>query len=120
MPKRRFVEIIEDNDWEGETWSFWIPEEGNEQALKMLEVILQAKDCEHRVGDTLPENELDVLIKHSRSECSYLPRHSKLEGALSLPESDDHEEIRGSLYKGGIRDMVKKAKKTKAAKTKKL
>lgn len=113
MMAKLYVELIEYNDWEGETWSFWIPVPGNEDAIESLRHILTdsfAIDC-FEMGETLlSESKLDFLIKRSKGETSYLSRHNKLRGVLKLPDKTPGEVI-DAFYKGGIREMVKPARK---------
>jgi hypothetical protein len=114
-----FQELIEENDWEGETWSFWIPVKGNEDEIERLTTLLKDFDDNgYSMGDTATASEINVLIKHSKDECSYMERHNKLEGLLRLPDKPGAEIVE-SLYKGGVCDMMKKPAKKRSPKAKK-
>jgi hypothetical protein len=107
-----YVKFTEDNEWEGETWHFYIPMTGNEAALARLADALKNRneDEQYRLDlDSLvPEFEVDVLVKHS--DVGYLHYRNKLTGTLVLTDEDldrirnveDHD----PLYKGGIRDLM--------------
>lgn len=114
--KKIFIEFVENNDWEGETWSFWIPQEGNEDAIaKLTEIIVD--DDSYQIGDKPLEDEkqLDFLIERTKDETGYMARHHKLSGLLKIPKKKDAAAIRESLYKGGICALVKAPRKAKAA-----
>jgi hypothetical protein len=101
-----YAKLTEDNDWEGETWYFWIPIEGNELTLKQLEGCL-TEDDQYEVDMTpVPELEVDILVKHS--DVGYLHTHNKLAGTLKF--GDEQAVLIGRdgdpLYKGGIRDLM--------------
>lgn len=111
-----YVKFSEINDWEGETWHFWIPAEGNEEALKALQSALGESE-EYELDLTpVPESEVDVLVKHTDS--GYMAYHNKLSGALTLTAEDlakiesgdvgsDDDGGEGPLfYKGKIRGYL--------------
>lgn len=87
-----YATFIENNDWEGETWKWYIPIAGNEDALTQLSEVIEAiedddntPECPYEVDLTpIPEWEVDVLIKHR--DTGYLHSHNKLAGKLNLPE----------------------------------
>lgn len=105
-----YVKFTEHNEWEGETWYFWIPLEGNRDALKTLADALDGDDSEdERYAldlEPVPEYDVDVLVRHS--DIGYMHTHNKLAGILTLPENlvaliaDDD----APFYKGGIRDLM--------------
>jgi hypothetical protein len=101
-----FVQFIEVNDHEGETWNFWLQRDGNEDAIAELRAALaemRADDPElpYTLADeTTPESEVDVLVTHSDS--GYMAYETKVVGSCSFPDNlgEDLED----LYKGGIKD----------------
>jgi hypothetical protein len=111
-----FVRFSETNEWEGETWQFYIPLAGNEKALEDLRTKLADADLQDQDGegdgervftleaDPLPEVEVDVLVANGADD-GYMPEHTKLTGTLVLPESSGVE-LGQALYKGGIRNLV--------------
>lgn len=101
-----FVRLVETNDWEGETWSWWLQVDGNEEALEALSVLLDDEEWEEYLylsGIVVPEADVDILIRHGGR--GYYPDHIKVVGVLTLPVDF---EVSG-LYKGGIRDYFREA-----------
>lgn len=106
-----YAKFVEENEWEGETWNFYIPIAGNEDALSALASALKNSYDEFEqyrldLDFPIPEFEVDVLVKHS--DAGYLHYHNKLAGTLVLTD-ETLTEIRGEddpLYKGGIRDLM--------------
>lgn len=101
----RYAVFEEDNEWEGETWAFYIPIDDNKEELNRLLYFVDALDIDspYSMGDadsTLSEEEVDTLINHG--DAGYLPLHNKLAGKLLVP--DDLRE--DDLYKGGIEKLM--------------
>jgi hypothetical protein len=104
--ENKYIKFTEENDSEGETWDFYIPVEGNMEAIKLLDRCIASEEAEDEYCIDLleiPENEVDILCKHTRS--GYYDYENKLEGILRLPDISDSE-LMGQLYKGGIKDFV--------------
>jgi len=115
-----YVTLIERNEWEGETWRFYIPFEGNEKAIGDLETALSAFTAAWEadgavddppyelVLDPLDSAEVDTLVKHADDD-GYMFDHNMLEGQMVLP-ADVLEALAGGdldpLYKGRIRDYM--------------
>lgn len=109
-----YAKFTENNEWEGETWHFYIPIEGNQEALAQLSTELDEIDEEpqrYEVDLTpLPEFEVDVLVKHT--DCGYMHYHNKLTGVLTLPAQvfEDLKDLDNDpFYKGEIRKYVQPA-----------
>jgi hypothetical protein len=110
---RTFVKLTENNEHEGETWHFYIPYEGNEEAIgQLFEAIAlldQDVDEEHSLDMTpIPEVEVDILVKHA--DTGYMANHNKLTGVLTLPDDFDEkmaDEYADPLYKGSIKEYMK-------------
>ncbi len=110
-----YVKLTEDNEWESETWHFWIPIEGNEKAIRELgESIKGLREdetaCKSYELDLspVPEFEVDAVVKHGGSDTDYMPAHTKLTGTLVITE-DQLAAIGNEddpLRKGGIRDLM--------------
>lgn len=106
-----YAKFTEHNDWEGETWRFYIPIEGNEAALHELEQAISANSGSSYELDTGPftESVVDALVEHGADDCEYMPAHTKLVGLLRLPPElraamSDPES--NPLYKGGIGEFM--------------
>ena len=114
-----FVPLLEHNDNECEVWRFWIPVEGNQKALQMLQEKLEELDLKNEYelqwnnGNSehfATEAEVDALVKFSRS--GYMAYEHKCDGILNekkiakyvvdIDVGDD------DLYKGGIGNFMKK------------
>ena len=112
---RQFQCVFEANDHEGETWRFYIPLEGNEEALSILAELLDEdregnRDAclyDYGLGGVAFEDEVDTLEKFS--DGGYTAAHNKLDGKLDVTPllSATPTEIHAALYKGGIRDFVR-------------
>jgi hypothetical protein len=110
-PGLKFVRLTEVNDWEGETWSFWLQYNGNEDDLRKLKEILEDQpetedeDDEEDFGFTLDledlvsEHIVNALVKYSSD--GYFSDHNKVVGLLILPEGLTADD----LYKGKVRDF---------------
>ena len=109
-PGPRYARFTEHNGWEGETWHFYIPVEGNEAAIEAL----HAKLDEFEVAGTegyeltpedryLSEAEVDTLVRHGSSEnVTYMDEHNKLTGVLDPQKITDAKDF----WKGALADMI--------------
>lgn len=109
----KYAQLTENNDWEGETWHFYIPIEGNEATLDRLAdtLTLMADEAFELELAPIPEMEVDILVKRG-GDTSYMAAHNKLAGRLVL--TDEHLTTLAAgdvdpLYKGRIRDHMKAA-----------
>lgn len=105
-PGKTFVRYTEHNDHEGETWTFWLQRDGNENALRWLadflaDVNAEDLDPEHELflDDVIPEEHVDVLAKWGGE--AYMPLHNKVIGTMSIPEKFSP----GDLYKGDVAEL---------------
>lgn len=100
-----YARLTEHNEWEGETWHFYIPREGNVDALVTLENLIDEEDPD---GETFEladrdftEDEVTLLVNYGdTSQNGYLAGHNKLDGKLKPVTDMDR------LYKSGIRDLM--------------
>jgi hypothetical protein len=102
VTEQTYVRFTENCDWEGETWNFYLPVEGNEEALAWLRALIVEKDAgdEYELGEeTYTQLEVAALAR-SHSQTDYLPEHTVFSGRLATGYDLD------ALYKGGIRDQV--------------
>jgi hypothetical protein len=107
-PDSLYIQLVENNEWEGETWHFYIPVAGNEKAIGALSTLIQLWDQDPEEPEyaisakRLTEAQVDALVEYG-STGGYMAEHNKLAGRL------DAEAIRdcGDLYKGSIRDFMR-------------
>lgn len=101
--KTPYVKLTEHNDWEGETWHFYIPLEGNEAALKVLQSKIAGLEDEYELDLEHPIalEDVNALLNHGNGDTSYMDAHNKLEGFLDLIKLESQ-----GLYKGGIKSMM--------------
>lgn len=93
-----FVRFTEHNDWEGETWNFYIPLEGNKEALhELYDLVKNVDDYELDMKNIITNEQVNALINHGNHDSGYMDTHNKLSGVLdmNLVTAD-------GLYKGGI------------------
>src|SRR5690606_10442737 len=105
----RFVPFREVNDFEGETWTFWLQLDGNEEELRKLFALLERES--DRAGVDIPytlvlddwetEEDVDVLVGFAEDTLEgYAPAHQKVTGRFTCPDSIG--EYGDDLYKGRI------------------
>ena len=105
--EKQFVRFRENNDWKGETWDFYIPIEGNEEAIEELVELIEKYPNYTLYPVPFSENEVDILVKNE-NELSYMPRHNKLSGKLDFFDYSDKSlsKEEDPFYKGGIRKYL--------------
>lgn len=109
----KFVEYLEFNDYEGESWRFWLQLDGNTTNLDILADII--KQAEKEENEKLPyflnknniidEETVDILVKYSFS--GYRKFENKITGKLNLLNLKE-KTLDETLYKGGITTLFKK------------
>lgn len=106
-----YIRFTEYNDNEGETWHFFIPEEGNAEEIEHLRDVVEERldEEQYQVGaEVLTEEAVAVLVaSNAWEDGGYDTRFNKLAGKLTVPGDIDDETLDGAFYKGGIRQMVK-------------
>lgn len=111
-----FVKFEEENDHEGETWTFWLQLDDNHEQLDklagLIEEYKQAQGSDEYQLDTkvrLTEEEVDTLVAYAGS--GYMRYHHKLVGVLTVPDGlladDEYGKNLDGLYKGGIKKLFK-------------
>lgn len=114
IDKLKFIQFIEHNDNEGESWCFWLQVNGNKEQLEKLKAAIWNYQYDEDYTDLydfcyvdiddeknyLTEHDIDFLNKHDISG-GYFPMHNICIGKLVLPEDIklDEDDI---FYKGGI------------------
>lgn len=117
-PTRGYAVLTENNEWEGETWRFYIPTHGNTDALAALKTAIDgmADDDDDTPSfeldlDPIPAHVVEVLADYDSDDDGYMSRHNRLEGKLVLtPEFLEKLKLNEGdrlLYKGGIRELMK-------------
>lgn len=121
----RFIRLIENNEWEGETWAQWIQYDGNETAVQQLADALATANAPYdEDGEAKPfeidyldnpvgEDIVDLIVRHANiSDDGYMQQHSKVIGALTFTD-EQLAQIRigdfDCIYKGQISDLMKPA-----------
>lgn len=117
-----YIKLTENNDWEGETWYFFLQQEGNEEAIAYLQDELSDDELswQYEINtNPIPENEVDVLVKHFGGDTSgYMPLVTKFKGYVDLArlkkyvqdgedEKDWGQNLLQALNKGGLSDYIK-------------
>lgn len=109
-PGPSFVQFTETNDHEGETWTFWLQRDGNEEALNWLSDFLTAVNAEVLdpeyqlfLDKVIPEEHVDVLTKWGGE--NYMPLHNKVVGRMVIADFFAPDD----LYKGDITKLFEAA-----------
>lgn len=108
---RRFVKLTEVNQWEGETWHWWLQLDGNTQELDKLAVFIERTSSEDDDDDqyylnmdkTRFEDEVDLLVEES--DYGYSRTHNKVVGILNLGNLDLIDDAGQILRKGNIEEF---------------
>lgn len=96
-----FTQMVENNQHEGEEWSFWLQVDGNETALADLQDAIEKAGEEETydfTGKTIYEHEVDTLISHGNFGYGYMAQHHKVSGIIKVVDEFDVDD----LYKGNI------------------
>lgn len=99
--ERIYVDFIENNEWEGERWHFFIELRGNEKNIKILrEQIQEEEECDYELNDTIyDEDEVNTLLEESNT--GYMDEFNKINGKMMEGPYDFDQ-----LYKGGIYSYI--------------
>lgn len=99
---KKYYEFIENNDHEGESWSFYVPL--SDEEYEHLKQILSnfTEEQPYVLEGEISEKYVDQLVKKSKS--GYMPYHNKCSGAnvdiLSISFEDIEDD--DPFYKGSI------------------
>lgn len=102
----RFVQMIEHNQHEGESWCFWIQLDGNEEAIENLIKLIEEEGLEDEyefTGVTAYEFDVDVVVNLGNFGYGYMSQHHKIAGILEFPEGFEVDNI----YKGNLDEFIK-------------
>lgn len=98
-----YLRFTEENDWEGETWNFYIPIENNEAALSHLRTLIEGQNQYELGTEPFSKKTVKTLDRNSRVE--YMALENRLSGILLLPDRIDWEND-DPFYKGGISEFL--------------
>lgn len=114
-----YYELIERNDWEQETWSFFFPVKGNEAFA--AELAARIKNGPERksafsgrrifpyelVLEPKALGEVDRLT--SLGVTTYMKRWNKVDRVFRIDRLKEGDDLFSQLYKGGLRTMGRKS-----------
>lgn len=106
-----YIKFTEYNDWEGETWHFYIPLISDLlPKIEQIKAILALPDFKKMsVGEfqlkegPISEKKVMAIVKDQHDDCGYMWRHNLVKD-INLPEKidlTDTEALRDIFYKGG-------------------
>ena len=102
----KYVMFTEENDWEGETWNFFILLKGNKRSIAKIHKLLSDKDKDnsyrYRLStQTYSQAEVDKLMKHP-SCATYMDDYTIIDKiSNSVPNQVDWDE-EDPFYKGRL------------------
>lgn len=98
----RYLRFTEDNDWEGESWFFYLPIEGNEASLEHLRALIAESDWYSLSDATFSKRSVKTIVKHS--QCGYMKYENRARGVFKPPVDIDWTD-EDPFNKGGILDF---------------
>lgn len=113
----KYLEILERNEWEGESWSFFIPYDDTvtKDILKSLKSFLLPTDSFELVVYDLTRETVDFLLNRNEVEnTTYMRRYNLKDeyilnrASVALLMSSSHDAVREQWYKGSIYFNLKK------------
>jgi hypothetical protein len=109
--QKTYIAIEEVNGWEGEEWTTYLVEQGNDAFIQKLKSALK-KYPNFDYNDTfvkiteehVPENEVNIMVK--RKKVGYMDSHMKCDEILDPKRINDstEEDLVESIYKGKLFD----------------
>ena len=110
-----WTRFVENNEGEGETWTFWIRTEGNESELaRLAEIVDSLVDVDEQFAVLDPVDisydQIDALVTYGGE--GYMRLHTKLPGRLRLPDEAPKTGAYPEgdwfpfFYKGGIAKFI--------------
>jgi hypothetical protein len=94
----QYLRFTEHNDWEGETWHFYIP--FDDQHLEWIKAKLSSDevfDYSYVLSEKkiYTEAEVDILVQNS--DCGYMMEHNKVK-EISIDENKEDPFYKGSCF----------------------
>jgi hypothetical protein len=113
MANRRYFSILEANEWEGETWFFFIPYEKSTLSTKTLDDLNTYLDdtnfCAPYIDYCLTQEEVNILLKRAGLTTSYMNDFNLLDDQVvndeiirAFMKKYTSDEIGEMWYKGNI------------------
>lgn len=105
---KKFTQMIEHNEHEGESWSFWLQLDGNEVVIDELMTLIENEGLEDEyefTGKTIYEFDVDTMVNHGNFGYGYMNQHHKIAGTITLDNGFQVNDI----YKGQIEDFFKES-----------
>lgn len=103
-----YFALTEHNDWEAESWTFFIPVEDNEDAIELIADKIEELGWDFDLDiEPVDGKEVDMLMARKYNDTSYMDRYNRLSGVIDVKEflfrleKDDFP-----LYKGGIKEFM--------------
>lgn len=103
---KKYAQLLEHNQHEGETWCYWLQMDGNEVAIDTLVDLIEEEELEDEyefTGIIAYDFEVEVLLRLGNFGYGYMSQHHKFEGKLEFPNGFQVNDI----YKGRIEDFFK-------------
>ena len=108
---KTYISITENNDWEAESWTFWIPKD--DPAIQSIKDYIEENKLHYTYmidetpvnidGTPINENEVDIICAHAKE--GYMYADNKVAWVNWPEEIDDDYD---PLYKGGCYKYSKK------------
>lgn len=103
---KTYAVLIEthNNHWpdiDNTEWRFYIPREGNKEALKELEQKIQSMSSYNILDISATEEQVDRAVKKNRNP-GPVKEHNKLEGRLSFHKSQPAICDNSDVFGGGV------------------
>lgn len=104
-----YIQLLENNDWEGESWNFFVKASAPETQIlvEMVKVLNKSEDDSFEiVSENVPESEVQVLVKQKNSSATYFNDFNLVKKIKYTTEelqkalSEGADAIQELLYKG--------------------
>lgn len=87
MDVMKYIKFTEYNEWEGETWNWYMPLKGNGKDFKKIKVLIRYNSSYRIEKIELTKNSLNALIEHSSD--GYMKSHNRAIGFRNIPKEID-------------------------------
>ena len=100
MTEKNFYKFAERNEWEGETWNFYILITKEERSkLKKLIGKYDWMTSYSVSDDTITEDVINELVRN-QSDYGYMAKHNKIINIKPIPDEIDIDKEGDIFYKG--------------------
>lgn len=95
----KYMMFTENNEWEGETWNFFIPIEGNEAVIEKIRKLIRGNSA-YELGEPVwTQSEVEKLLRKP-SRTDYINEFNLVSAVNDLPDTIDWERDNDPFYKG--------------------